>query len=235
MSSPQYGAVIASQRPTLYWPLDEVSGTTAYDRSPAPTYHGTYYSAGSPAVLAGLSSAGSPLYDGGKAAAFVAASTQQVRSAWLPFQTNASLSFSAWVYRNGAGDQALIACDTTAPWSGFLSAGGYRFHVQNTPSNFFNDWAVTVPTTTWLHWALTYNDATKVAEPFLNGTSLGAVTLGGGFAAAAATNILIAMSRLGDVSLDGRASHFAAFTRILTISEIRAQVKASYILGTPML
>lgn len=233
MSSPAYGAIVASQRPALYLPLDEASGSTAFDRS--GNYRNSTY-VGSP--VQGL---GPPLYDGSGAIA-LNGTTQWIDTTYNPWAAGQTRTLCCLGLRTsaavmhvfgptaaaGSGAGARVFCHATDPtdlvFQTKLATGGS--FVTLCPSIAFT-------VGQWMHFALIHRAGTSV-EVFLNGISQGAVVDAEAFDSTGAIQIGNYVSQGAGSDWVGRMAHFAIFERELTPAEILAQVKATTVLGQPL-
>lgn len=222
MSSPSYGALIAQQGPTLYWPLDEPSGAVAFDRSPAPTYHGAYV--GGPT----LGAAGPPLYDGAGAVALNGSTQSVSTSALNPFVNGTVRTFGGLALRTSTADfQALVkGSGGAAPADIYLmNSQNVQFYPNdNNSAVFAGAWP---GANIWAHWALIFDEPSDAVSLYINGrfVSTQAMTFAYG---AGMTGVQVGPG------LPGSLAHFAIWTRALTPAEIMAQAKASMIQGSPM-
>lgn len=184
-----YAGAVLAQNPQLYWRLNEKSGTTAADLS-GHQHVGTY---GSSVTLGGTGAMSS---DPNTSASFNDTNTAFVSSTYVPFATGGSFTVMGWANRAatttlddlfvGSVGSGLTALSIGSAGEGVTFRANAASVVWNTPG-----WP---GLSQWVHWALTYNDATLTAELFLNGVSQGTRTLASGFAGGAGGNFILSSS-----------------------------------------
>lgn len=215
LSSIGYLKQVLKSSPLLYWRLGESAGaTTAKDASG----HGRTATYGSGITL-GI--AGALSGDSDTAAAFNDTSNAVVSSnGYLPNSTpGASRTFMGWAYRlSGSSDDDSILTmrnGVFAPTSLKIVFGGQNVSLGS------GTWAAAWPGyNQWVHWALTYNDSTRVAELFINGVSKGTQTLTTNLFGTSANTFQLGTFSTG--FWNGDQDEFAVFGSILSATTITA-------------
>lgn len=207
-----WGAVsaqtIAPLLPALYWRLNDASGTTAADSSGnnQTGTRGAGVTFGQPGGLAG---------DPSTSALFNNTSTALVTSTYSPFVVGSQRTFMGWANRTATTDFDTLV--QGSPVGGTVlsvaSGGGTVSFRTNTDTQ---GWASVWPGTgLWVHWALTYDDAAKGSELFINGVSEGVRTHASGWVAGDS----FTAGGIGN-NWNGYMQDVAVFEYILTAAEI---------------
>jgi hypothetical protein len=221
-----YRRLILSQRPSLYWPLSELTGTVANDFSPNRR-QGAYQSN---VVLGAFPTAIStsdnlcPSFDGSGASS--------VESSFSAFTGDPPRTFTGWAWRDAnAFDKALFGggSDTTAPSLRVEDTMDVRWNTDDsggTTTIVTNAWPGEAR---WVHWAFAFwpNGFGFYAlwiqgRPIATGFAAGTYPANPGFFVAGARGFG------GFDSWDGRKAEVAIFDRILTDGEVLAQFKAGW-------
>jgi hypothetical protein len=217
VSATTYAAMVKSDGPVAYWRLDETTGTTAFDQmgSFPATYTGTF-TLGQPGALAGDASVliGNTAGSSAKATGFT------------PFVVGSSRTFEGWAYATSNPANALFGADVGgtngAPSLWFDTASTLGFYPDNLHEA---QWANVWPgINQWVHWAITYNDTTKVAELFINGVSQGQQTIAAGYQTGDGN--FMAGGWEGAGGFPGRIDEYAVYNSILPASRIQAHANA---------
>jgi hypothetical protein len=213
-----YKAQLLASTPSLYWRFDEGAGAiTALDASGngnTGTY-GTGVTLAQPGLLTG---------DSNTAAAFNDTANAFVRAAsYSPFASGSSRTFMGWANRAATtDDDTLFGAITTGllPAQLVVLAGGTDVRWQARGGSTVT-WPAAWPGTGQrVHWALTYNDTTRVAELFINGVSKGQLTVGTAYPA---SGVFMAGLGPGNVSpWNGVLDEIAVFGSILSGATITA-------------
>lgn len=167
-----YAAAVLAAGPSLYWRLGEpVGAATAQDASGNGN-------TGSYGVGVTLGQTGALTGDSDTAAAFDNTTQALVAAAaYQPFAAGSSRTFMGWAYRTATTDEDTLFGAHGANPVRLSVASGSNDVVFNTGANL-QTWAAAWPGVgQWVHWALTYNDATRVAELFIDGVSKGQLTV----------------------------------------------------------
>src|SRR5262249_55921709 len=136
---------------------------------------------------------------------------------YSPCVAGSQRTFMGWAYRNSTTDQDTLWTAGSGPL--FYAAAGSENVTFQTQSGSSQTWTAGWPGLgQWVHWALTYNDTTKIAELFINGISQGTKTLS------------LAYSSIGNFALSTNSSNawngymrkVMVYERILPSSEILA-------------
>jgi hypothetical protein len=222
-----YGStVLATSALVAHWRLTDDSTTTAADAKGAwpGTYAGGYTQAQRGATADGSASV---LLDG---------STGRITTG-LQFAAFAGLSmtFEGWAYRNSNGTIDTLVGGNLAATTNNMSlrckAGSNDIEFFTNESAASVSWAGAAPGTgQWFHWALTYNDSTRVSELYINGVSKGTRTSPGSFANATQTLMIGAAlyNSAVDGPWDGYLEDVAYFNRVLAANEIVAHYNSAW-------
>lgn len=218
-----YAKQVLASSPKLYWRLGEgVGAATAADASG----HGM---TGSYASGVTLGQAGAITGDTDTAALLNNTSAAYVfaDNAYQPWVAGASRSFMGWAKRLATSDIDPLVGGTAGPTIGAVAPKLYLNSGNNdvifeTASGSNVTWAAAWPGTgTWVHWAFTYNDTTKVAELFINGVSKGTKTLTATYTYNNA--LLLGAFKNGQVSytgFNGGMDEFAVWETIISAATI---------------
>lgn len=212
-----YFDAVKFSNPSMYWRFDETVGAgTAQDASG----NGNTGTVGSGITFG---QTGAPISDG-TAALFNNTSGGKVVSNLYQLGTGNSFTAMGWAKRTATTDaDPLFGVDAIRP-SLCCSSGSEDVTWQpQTPSTAVT-WAAAWPGTgVWVHWALTWNDATKSAELFINGASQGVRTPSLGLAAAQYIHAGAGANTAGTASYwNGVQDEFVIFPSILSAASISA-------------
>jgi hypothetical protein len=215
-----YAATVLADSPLLHWRFGESVGTTAADAS-GNARTGAYTGSGVTYGVAGALSG-----DANTAVTFDGVNGE-VSSTYNPF--TGSLSFDGWDLRTASANRYDFFSATGA------NAPNLRCDAATTDITFYPDlntpgsvvtWAGACPIGSYFHWALTWNNATKTAELFINGVSQGTHVSTNAFGAAPG-NI-----RIGTIPSVGKAigthDEFAIYSGVLS----SARILVHYQVGT---
>jgi hypothetical protein len=101
----------------------------------------------------------------------------------------------------------------------FWVASGGSNVVWQSASGSSQTWTAAWPgLNQWVHWALTYNDTTKVAELYINGVSQGTKTLTTAYTSNGAFRLGVSSS----ASWDGNMQEAAVFESIVSAANVLA-------------
>lgn len=170
-----YASEVIADSPSLYWRLGESSGTTAHDET-ANNRDGIYgagVTLGTTGALAG---------DSNTAVTFNGANNARIRSTYNPFTTGAALTFEGWAWRDNsaAGNYDALFSGDAAANAGpacYLEQGSQNVRFVPIASGSENVWVGAWPgNAQWVHWVVTFDDASNTAELFINAVSKGTRT-----------------------------------------------------------
>lgn len=215
---PQYEDAVINASPSLYWRLGDLpDSTTAADAS-GNNHTGTYGSGvtlGEPGVLTG---------DPTTSALFHNTTNNAVTSSYAPFLAGSKRTFMGWGYLlafSSANNLFSSSWDGSAEiqsWVG--STGGMNLWWNGIVSG--PSWASAWPgINQWVHWAITYDDSTKVAELFVNGVSKGQQTSGNSYQVQPTVTFNAGISGSSG-SWNGYLQEVAVFESILPTATIQA-------------
>lgn len=167
---------LTSPAPSAYWRFNDTSGTTAADSS-SGGHNGTYaggFTLGQPGAT--LDASTSVLLDN---------STGRIATTYQPFAQNSTLTLAGWAYRKANSDaDTLVGSDGTNVVLLRCQSGSNDVAFFPNTSLASVTWAGALPGTgVWFHWALVYNDSTKAASLYVNGSLVSTQTVGNGFGA----------------------------------------------------
>lgn len=219
-----YSATVLADTPALYWRLGETVGTTAADASGngrVGTYAGTF----TLNQAGGLTGDANPAVD-------LDGTTGVITSTYFPWVTGSSLTFMGLAWRDTNGSIDALMGGTTGSGSNnrptlTLASGNQNVTWQPTEGAGGVTWTAAWPgNAQWVHWAMTYNDATGVAELFINGFSKGKLTSPNLYVTTTA-NVEIGANRgsPGLNNFDGKLDEFAIIPGILKPERIRQYVE----------
>lgn len=204
--------------PKLYWRLDESTGTTANDASGngnAGTYSGGV-TLGATGGLAGDSDTAVNLNN--------SATGLVVANSYAPYVVGSQRTFVGIAFRNATTDADGIfgsSVGTTSHGPLLQLASGSE-NVSWEADGFSGSNAVTWSAawpgiSEWVHWALTYNDETLIAELFINGVSKGTRLMPVGY-----FGVANAFFRVGSSGspFNGDMDEVTVYEEILTASQI---------------
>ena len=217
ISTETYENSVARDSPPHFWKMQEPSGTTATDSGSSPA-NGTYNANQTlnQASITGNASLKSVSFAdvGGFATSFaLAASTNYTFEGWAN-RTNTT-GIDTLIGSNGSNNRIILRMASGSNQLAFFSdsaVGGQTF-------------SGTAPSAgTSFHWALTWDATTKVAECFINGASIGEVTLTNTINGGTVGNLSIGAwhSDLVHDPFNGKISHVAAWTTKLSAGRIAA-------------
>jgi hypothetical protein len=217
-----YTATVTADSPAAFLTLQETSGTAASDVT-GHGHNGVY-------TGATLAQANLDLSLGDKSVSFDGSTTHVLVTGYDPFVLNGSQTFEGWAIRTSTAARHAIFGGNGGTGAVMLAALS-----GSTDVSFWNDtttgqvtWTAACPTATAFHWALTYNDSTKVAELFVNGVSQGTQTLGQQYNVTG-TNVLDIGNWVNTNWWLGRQSHFAVWASILSAAQILAHYNSALI------
>lgn len=211
-----YSAAVLADTPALYWRLGESSGPTAADAS-GNGRTGTY------GAGVTFSQTGAISGDANTAILFTNATTSSVAATYSPFTNGTSRTFEGWFKRNNStGDDALFASDGANLVYLRIDAGGttVRFDPNASAGTSFT-WTSAWPGNgVYVHWVLTFNETTDVAELWINGVSKGTVAATDAYGASPG-NFRAGCDSAGNAGTpDGYSDEVAVYTSILTGTQI---------------
>ena len=203
---------VAKPVPTLYWKLNNPAGATVVsDLSP-------YNHPSSAGGISGVTFGGKALSTDPQPSAQFAAGGSYIRSAYAPFVVNSQRTFMGWGYRNATTDQDVIFTDQAGAGPLFYCASGSEDVGWRSVGSNQQLWTAAWPgLAQWVHWALTYNDSTKVAELFINGVTKGTKTLVGAYSGP--TNFQLGLAASTN-TFNGFMRDVVIYERILSAAEI---------------
>lgn len=210
-----YSAAVIAARPSLYWRLGELAGSSAADLSGNGRV-GTY---GAGCTLG--QTGAMPTWDSAaKSVLFGNSATGMITSAYAAFTQGSKRTFMGWANRAATTDSdtlfgGALLLGLFAPAAGLQTLwrpdGAHSVQWSSTAWPGLNQ---------WVHWALTHDDAALEAELFINGVSKGvnAIVAGQGFPAAGG-NFTGGASGSGN-PWNGKQQDLAVFPTILSADEI---------------
>ena len=156
-------------------------------------------------------------------------------------------TISGWIYAlsDGQGNYGRILDKA----SGGNGVDGWSLTVEDHSSNAvdlnfmvghsttYGRWTTTareVPTNTWIHFAITYNDDSTSNEPiiYVNGAIVALTKIGSGPAGTksddASQNLYIGAGTVADRSFDGYISNVGIWSSVLTQSQIKSIMNKNY-------
>lgn len=210
-----YKTQVLLSSPSLYWRLDEGLGSTTAQDSSGNGRTGTY------GTGITLGQTGALTGDSDKAAAFNSSiNAKVVASTYQPFVSGSQRTFMGWLNSNGGLTNPLFSgapSGNTGSYP-FVDVPSISFVFATSVSSSIT-WTNALPQTNqWVHWALTYNDTTKVAELFINGVSKGTQTLTAGYGA---NSVFTLGLRPGNaIGWYGNQDEVAIFESILSAASI---------------
>lgn len=220
--------------PALYWRLGEstLESTFAFDSSG----HGRF----GDCTSITFEQPGAIVGDPDKAALFGASSKIETH-AYTPFVSGSKRTFMGEFKRASNANRDALFSASCSPVSGFvvddhlgaelvINAGttdiSFVAKRGTAAATWVGAWTPTVGI--YGHWALTYDDSTRVAELFINGISAGTKTLAAAYNTTPTTPYHFTLGNNGDDSHSvGTFDEVAVFESILTAAEILAIVGAS--------
>lgn len=202
---------VANAAPRLYWKLNDPAGSALAADLSAFAHPGTPNG-----IIFGVIPGGI-----GALAAQFASGGSYIRATYAPFVVNSSRTFMGWAWRNATTDQDTIFSDQANAGPMLYAASGsedvaFRTILSN-PQTWTAAWSGTAQ---WVHWALTYNDTTKIAELFIGGVSKGTKTLSAAYAAGA-TNFQLGFPAT-TATFGGYMNNAVVYERILSAAEIQS-------------
>lgn len=215
-----YQSEVLADGPALYWRLDEASGTTVADASG--------HSRGG--VMAGSGTFGSPsLLPGDPSGkSFKANSSHITADAYSPYAA-ATRTLEAWINLDAAGSYDQILGGETAGGCPTLDS----FPGSPTVLRWWNGtgtvaWNNVITRGAAHHIALIYNDVTRVAELYVDGSSCGTQTLPGVYPAGyIGQKLRVCYSGVGgSYFMAGFMDEFAVYEAALSAARIQAHYTA---------
>lgn len=215
-----YSDQILADAPALYWRLEETEGVTAVDSS-GNVRDGEYKS--EPTLgLAG------PLVEGDKAVGLEAAANERITSNFNPFVIGQSLTLECWAYLvPNATNNRLIGSSGTNRCAISITNGASPVSVNFTADSVeggLQTWSAALPTETWTHLVVVFNNAENTVELFVNGVSQGTREAAKDFGAAPGT---FQGGTAGAVPWNGRIDEVAAYEYALSAERVRAHFIAA--------
>lgn len=208
--------------PSLYWRFGEVAGSTiAQDASghgKTGLYHGVT-----------LKQDGLVPGDADTAGAFLNSDQSRVSAAaYRPFVAGSSRTFMGLANRTSANNTDILFGSDADGVAAYLAINSFTNDVSFAPTAG----ASVTWTAAWpgvgvdVHWTLTYNDSTRIAELFINGVSKGTRLCGGVYGSATNNSTFQAgfsslwVESLGIYSFNGVLDEIAVFESILAAGTI---------------
>lgn len=210
-----YATAVLALSPTQFLQLQEASGATATDAS-GNGNHGTY-GAGASYQQASLLSGEPSDYS------IAVGGTTGINSSLNPFAAGASQTWAGWAVRSStAADHTLMSSGGVVHGADlYANSGSESVTFESNTSQVGVTWAAALPVAgTPFHWALVYKDATRNAEFFVNGISLGAQTEGFGYFTPDPGGTQEWGAWSGAQRWPGRISHVAVWSVALTSAQI---------------
>lgn len=162
-----YATTVLSYNPSLYWRLGDPSGASTIADISGNNRSGT------PGTGIILSQPGAITGDLTTSTQFDDTSNGIITSTYSPFVTSSQRTYMGWANRTDTTTYDIIMGDSTNSTYLFANISGHDIYFQ-TQSGTRVSWTAAEPGAgVWYHWTLTYNDATKTAELFINGVSQG--------------------------------------------------------------
>ena len=219
-SGGSYAAEVLADNPALYWRLGESSGTNANDET-ANNRDGTYGSGVT------LGQAGAIVGDADTAVDLNDTANGLISSAYACFVNGSQRTFEGWASRDTSTGEDSLFGGTNVTGTPILRCRAGSQDVQ-----FFANRATTSVTWTaawpgngqWVHWVLTFNEATDTAELFINGVSKGTQTMASGYSGSAG-NFAAGIRGASD-PFDGKLDEIAVYESILSGARILAHYDA---------
>jgi trimeric autotransporter adhesin len=216
-----YANAVGGFSPSLYWRLGESAGTTAADSS-GNGRNGTYgagVTLGQTSLLVG---------DSNTSALFTNVISAAVTSAYSPFVAGSKRTFMGLANRTATTDEDMLFGDGSGAVSLALVSGSNDVRFLGA---FNVSWAAAWPgISQTVHWVLTYDDSTQLAELFINGVSQGqkmaAVPMG------AATTFQAGRTGASTSPFNGKMDEISVWESILTARQIQAIYYNSTIAST---
>lgn len=206
-----YKDAVINANPSLYWRLGDLVGSATVADSSGNGHigtNGTGVTLGEPGALSG---------DSTTSALFNNTSGSQITSSYSPFIVGSKLTFMGWAYRSTSTDYDFIISGSSNPWF-LIDTTSETVDWRPDGSNAVT-WSAAWPGTgQWVHWALTWNDATKIAELFINGASQGTRNPAAGFTGTGGTF----QASNGGNPFNGYMQEVAVFETILPTPTIQA-------------
>ena len=216
---------VLADAPLLYWRLNEATpGTGAAADASGNGRNGAYVA--SPVSVPGLLS-----NDPNNAVDFNG-SSQWVNVAYNPFQQAAQRTFECWCRRRTVATADTIfgsigTSNTHVVIARFNVTSGFSFYSSNSDSSL-QTWTGAFPAASILHTVLTWDGATKTAELWVDGISLGAKVLTFDFGTGV-SNVTLGKRGSAQDPFDGALDEFAVYNGILSPTRISAHFAAGYV------
>lgn len=218
-----YQARLQLLRPVAYWPLDEASGATAYDRS-GNGYNGTHNN-----VTLGVAGIG----DGRTAARYGGVnSLTDLYSAGLVGAFDGNLGSAAmWMrldaptWLDGQTRMGLrVYVSSTNRIQIYRLSSHYSLSCTHVGSGIQKSRSIVTASTQWIHVGMTWNTTSGEMQAYLNGLAYGAsITELGTWVGAPATKYTILGSAATDTLVYlwlGNLAHVALWNRPLSAAEM---------------
>jgi hypothetical protein len=163
--------------PDAYWRLTDATGQTVAADTSGDAFNGTINSLahvlmGQPPIVDGLTSCS---FDGNAASFINIPSFSPVKPGtahtWMGWGNIASTAAQRALFTHGALNDVQF----------YVPSGALNLTFRTSSGNTQTWTAAISAINTWYHWALTYSDATKTAELFINGVSQGTKVFANGF------------------------------------------------------
>jgi hypothetical protein len=210
--STAYSRAIRDLGPSLYWRLDDSEGSTALDAS-GNGNHGTYVGGPTQGVDGGL-------LNDPDTAVLLDGSTEYISSDYSPFVIGSARTFVVLARRN-TSTTADVLVGSSGANQVQIKLQANTDNIQLITASLFSVlWSGAWTTGQWILAVITYDDAGRNAEAYVNGISQGVVSLSGGFSATPGDFKAGARSTGATDPFDGNLDEVAVFERILTATEI---------------
>jgi hypothetical protein len=215
----EYPATVLADAPLIYWPLDELSGAVAQDRT-ANDRDGTYNgcSLGVPGLLSGAT------------AVFFDGIDDYVRSASY-ILNQATATVEAWIRITAApaGLSLIAGCGTGSTEDKLLHLRGdgkLYFYAFDGGTQLTSAPSVTVPLNEWVH-CVGVADGTNLYA-YQNGVQVGTVACGNTFTGYGSANVLVGGETSGGNfgDLTGTADEVAFYAGGLSSARVMAHYQA---------
>ena len=217
-----YSAEVLADSPTIYWRLDETSGTTATDAS-GGGLDGTYQNTPTLGVAGAV--------DDGTAITVAPASSEYVNRASVTGLASSSFSVELWMKKRVAG---LGACGVVQHGPSSSDYNIFYFVWQSATQVRAGLWAagsdVTVTVTDdalWHHYVVTYNVATNALLIYRDGTNIASGTPGSDYVGGSSFLQVGTATDTGFGYFDGSLDEFALYLSVLSPTRVLAHYSAA--------
>jgi hypothetical protein len=222
--SNSYSALVLSDRPELYWRMNEASGATTFINSVASgTYAGT--KVGTPS---GVNASGAVLegaywdFNG---------TTDYITSSYTPYASGTSRTFEAWVNRDTSNTEDVIfgsSDATNSPRLAFPSGTETMVFKPNgaTGSGVTFTASGIGSTESWKHIALVFEDSVNTANLYLNGAQVASGTTADQFHATPGNFQVGRSATSPDSYFDGKIAEVAVYGSALSATKISNHYKS---------